>query len=206
MFGTHDLDIFILSCITLNLIPGNDTIYIISRSMSEGKQAGIVSVLGISTGTIFHILCASLGLSALIFSFSYAFEFIKIMGALYLIYLGISTFLANKKSLHVKKNKLINPLFVTYKQAILTNILNPKVALFFLAFLPQFVDLDASNKIVSFLFLGAIFLSTGTIWCLILAIFASIGAKKIQSRGNLFSNLAGVIYIGLGLKLLFEKN
>jgi threonine/homoserine/homoserine lactone efflux protein len=206
MFGTHDLEIFILSCITLNLIPGNDTIYIITKSLSDGKRAGIVSALGISSGTVVHILSASLGLSALIFSFSYAFEIIKTLGALYLIYLGISSLLKAKKSLYVKMVSEENSLLKTYKQAVLTNVLNPKVALFFLAFLPQFVSPDAPHKTLSFLFLGLIFLTTGTLWCLILAAFASATAKKIQSNGNLLTNIAGFIYIALGLKLLFEKN
>jgi threonine/homoserine/homoserine lactone efflux protein len=206
MFGTHDLEIFILSCITLNLIPGNDTIYIITKSLSDGKKAGIISALGISTGVVFHILFAAIGLSALILSFSYAFEIIKILGALYLIYLGISSLLKAKKSLHVKMVSEENSLLKTYKQAVLTNVLNPKVALFFLAFLPQFVDSDAPNKILSFLFLGTIFLTTGTIWCLLLALFASFGANKLKSDNGLFSKIAGMIYIGLGVKLLFEKN
>lgn len=210
MLGTHDLEIFIISCITLNLIPGVDTIYIISRSISEGIKAGIISALGISTGAIFHILATALGLSALIFSFSYAFTIIKVIGAVYLIYLGISVLLKHKNSLHVKsfKNKEESD-YKIYKQAVLTNVLNPKVALFFMALLPQFVSVDAENKIFSFLFLGSIFLCTSTIWCLIIAIFASKVGMKFQSSersSRIMSKLTGVVFILLGLKLFLAKN
>jgi threonine/homoserine/homoserine lactone efflux protein len=210
LLGTHDLEIFIISCITLNLIPGVDTIYIISRSVSEGMKAGIISALGISTGAIFHILATALGLSALIFSFSYAFTIIKVIGAVYLIYLGISVFLKHKNSLHVKrfKNKEESG-YKIYKQAVLTNVLNPKVALFFMALLPQFVAVDAENKMFSFLFLGSIFLCTSTIWCLIIAIFASKVGMKFQSSeksSHIISKLTGVVFIFLGLKLFLAKN
>lgn len=210
MLGTHDLEIFVISCITLNLIPGVDTIYIISRSMSEGMRAGIISALGISTGSIFHILATALGLSALIFSFSYAFTVIKVIGAMYLIYLGISMFIKKKENLHVKSFKYQETSsWKIYKQAILTNVLNPKVALFFMALLPQFVAADSSSKVVSFLFLGSIFLFTGTIWCLIIAIFSSKVVSRFQkgkNNSNILSKITGSIFILLGVKLFLQKN
>lgn len=210
MLGTHDLEIFVISCITLNLIPGVDTIYIISRSMSEGMRAGIISALGISTGSIFHILATALGLSALIFSFSYAFTVIKVIGAMYLIYLGISMFIKKKETLHVKSFKhQETSSWKIYKQAILTNVLNPKVALFFMALLPQFVAADSSSKVVSFLFLGSIFLFTGTIWCLIIAIFSSKVVSRFQkgkNNSNILSKITGSIFILLGVKLFLQKN
>lgn len=205
VFGVHDLWLFLLSCLMLNLIPGQDSIYIVSRSMSQGRRAGIVCALGINTGAIFHVLFASLGLSALILSFSYAFEIIKVIGALYLMYLGIAALLESKSGRLLDIKKPGNSLIVLYKQAILTNILNPKVALFFLAFLPQFVDIDAPYKVLSFLLLGGIFLSTSTLWCLLLAFFAALGAQKITASVGLLNRFAGVVYIALGLKLLLQK-
>ena len=209
MLGTHDLEIFIISCITLNLIPGVDTIYIISKSLSEGKKAGVISALGISTGSVFHILSAAFGLSALILSFSYAFNIIKIIGALYLFYLGINMLIKKKEGLHVELYEKEQNSFTIYKQAVLTNILNPKVALFFMALLPQFVSIDSDSKIVSFLFLGSIFLFTGTLWCLIIAIFSSSifdKFKKNNRSSGVLSKITGVIFILLGVKLFLQKN
>ncbi|MBE0490895.1 MAG: LysE family translocator [Sulfurospirillum sp.] len=206
MFGVHNLEIFIFSCITLNLIPANDTIFIISKAISEDKKAGVIAALGINTGAVFHIIFAALGLSALLFSFSYTFDTIKFLGATYLVYLGITTLLKNKKGLHVSQIHIQTSLFRTYKQAILTNVLNPKVALFFLAFLPQFVDSNTPHKAFSFLFLGIIFLVTSTTWCIFLALFASFSAKKIQTNAKTLTNIAAFVYITLGLKLFFEKH
>ncbi len=209
MLGTHDLEIFIISCITLNLIPGVDTIYIITKSLSEGKRAGVISALGISTGSVFHILSAAFGLSALILSFSYAFNIIKIIGALYLIYLGINMLMKKKEGLHVELYEKEEKSFTIYKQAILTNVLNPKVALFFMALLPQFVSVDSSSKIVSFLFLGSIFLFTGTLWCLIIAIFSSNMFEKFNKKDRsswVLSKITGIIFILLGVKLFLQKN
>ena len=208
MLGTHDLEIFIISCITLNLIPGVDTIYIISKSLSEGKKAGVISALGISTGSVFHILSAAFGLSALILSFSHAFSIIKIIGALYLLYLGINMIM-KKDVLHVELYEKEEKSFTIYKQAILTNLLNPKVALFFMALLPQFVSADSSSKIVSFLFLGSIFLFTGTLWCLIIAIFSSNIFEKLKKKDTsswVLSKITGVIFILLGVRLFLQKN
>jgi len=203
----HDLWLFVLACISLNLLPGVDTIYIVSRSIAEGKRAGVISALGISTGTVVHICAVTFGLSALIFSFSYAFSIIKVLGAMYLFYLGIKMLV--KKTAMSDGLSTINTKqsdFQIYKQAVLTNVLNPKVALFFMAFLPQFVPLDASNKSLYLFILGAIFLTTGTIWCLILALFTSKISSKMQSNKNFINKIVGIIFLGLGGKLLLEKS
>jgi len=208
LFGTHDLELFIISAITLNLIPGSDTIFIITRSIAEGTKAGIVSALGISTGSIIHILAATFGLSAIILSSELAFEIVKSMGTFYLIYLGIK--MINKKSVKEKEISMKKlDLFQIYKQAILTNVLNPKVAMFFMALLPQFVSLDSQYKTFAFIYLGAIFLFTGTIWCLFLAIFSNSLIKIIKIKDTFTkysSKIIGIIFITLGLKLYFQNN
>lgn len=206
----HDLWLFVLACISLNLLPGVDTIYIVSRSIAEGKRAGVISALGISTGTIFHICAVTFGLSALIFSFSYAFSIVKTLGAMYLFYLGIKMLLkkaSSPQNLHFSKRKEGD--WKIFKQAVLTNVLNPKVALFFMAFLPQFVPSEAEYKVMYLLMLGAIFLTTGTIWCLILALFSSRFALKVQESKKasmIVNKVVGIIFIALGGKLLLEKN
>lgn len=208
MFGIHDIELFIISAITLNLIPGSDTIFIVTRSIGEGVKAGIVSALGISTGAIFHILAASFGLSAIILSSEFAFEIVKSLGAIYLVYLGLKMILKKEEIQKQNNIKKLN-LFKIYKQAILTNVLNPKVAIFFMALLPQFVSSTSQSKTLAFLCLGLIFLTTGTIWCLFLAIFSNSMIKKVKFKtdySKYTSKITGIIFVALGLKLYFQKN
>jgi len=179
--------------------------YILSRSIAQGKKAGILSVLGISTGSIFHIILATLGLSIILAQSAMAFEIVKYTGAAYLIYLGITAFLKKtdkELALHTPAESM--SYHKIYVSGILTNILNPKVALFFLAFLPQFIEPDYEPSSVPFLILGATFLLTGTLWCLLLAIFASKMSASIRYNYNLkrwLDKVSGGIFIGLGIKL-----
>jgi threonine/homoserine/homoserine lactone efflux protein len=203
MFGIINLPAFILAGILLNLIPGADTMYILGRSFSQGKKAGIYSALGISTGTLFHTTFAAFGLSLIIAQSATAFDMIKYIGAIYLGYLGI-------KMLITKPITSIEPAIVQiephklYISGILTNVLNPKVALFFLVFLPQFVKASEIHNPVPFLLLGIIFIIPGTIWCLILAVFAAKFSGKIRGNGKLslwLNRATGGVFIALGLKL-----
>ena len=209
MFGIHDFITFLIAGIALNLVPGTDTMYIIGRSVSQGKIAGIVSVLGISTGSLFHTLAASLGLSALLATSSITFTVVKYIGATYLIYLGIQmlrekSVVSHNKMKHSEKSALL----AIYRQGIFVNISNPKVALFFLAFLPQFISPENQYGIVPFLLLGAVFIFTGTLWGIFIAYFASALAGKINDNATstiLLKKITGTLFIGLGLKLACEK-
>ena len=141
MFGIHDFPLFVVSCILLNITPGQDTMYIIGRSMAQGRQAGIMSVLGIMTGVLVHTLLAALGLSVILATSSLAFTVVKIAGAAYLIWIGISFMTARPDPQQASNAPATPPnTWKIYKQGVLTNVLNPKVALFFLSFLPQFVS------------------------------------------------------------------
>ena len=209
MFGIHDFTTFLIAGIALNLVPGADTIYIIGRSVSQGKKAGIISVLGISTGSLCHTLAASLGLSALLATSSITFTVVKYIGAAYLVYLGIQmlrekSFASRSKIKHSEKSALLT----IYRQGIFANISNPKVALFFLAFLPQFISPGNQNGILPFLVLGAVFIFTGTCWGVFIAYSASVLAEKINDNStstNLLKKITGTIFIGLGLKLAYQK-
>src|SRR6185295_1056496 len=133
---------------------------------AQGKAAGLVSVAGIASGSVVHTLLAAFGLSAILATSASAFVIVKLAGALYLTYLGLRMLLSRETSDRVasfarESNGSI------YRAAMLTNVLNPKVALFFLAFLPQFVSPDASSRVLTFLFLGFVFLFNGTLWCLV---------------------------------------
>ncbi len=209
MFGIENYIVFIVSGLILNITPGNDTIYILSRSIAQGRKAGVVSVLGISTGCLAHTIMASLGLSVILSKSILLFDVIKYIGVVYLVYIGIKTIVSKNNPFNNQTNieSLIDYKQI-YKQGFLTNLFNPKVALFFLSFLPQFINPSINNTPVPFLILGVTFLTTGTIWCLLLA-YASSFLSKILRENNKISTimhkLCGMIFIGLGLKLAFEK-
>jgi threonine/homoserine/homoserine lactone efflux protein len=175
MFGITNFAAFLIAGILLNITPGSDTMYILGRSISQGKKAGIVSVLGISTGSLIHTLFAGLGLSVVIAQSPLAFNIVKYLGAIYLFYLGARMLInTTKNDFNIQQLEEQLDLKKIYYSGILTNVLNPKVALFFLAFLPQFVSSQYIGNPLPFFLLGLTFVVTGTIWCLILVLFASL--------------------------------
>ena len=141
MFGITNFTAFLLAGILLNLTPGTDTIYILSRSISQGKKAGLLSALGISAGCLVHTLFAAFGLSIVLSQSAAAFDTVKYMGALYLIYLGLKTiFTRRPHGFDLDAIQTRDSDSRIFLSGMLTNVLNPKVALFFLAFVPQFID------------------------------------------------------------------
>lgn len=216
MFGIENYLGFIVAAILLNLTPGTDSIYIITRSISHGTKAGFYSVLGITSGTLVHTLLASLGLSVLLAKSPMAFMLVKYIGAGYLCYLGLKMIMSKKEplianSLPAEKNGITpkqSNNWQIYKQGMLTNVLNPKVALFFLAFFPQFVDPNYAYGMLSFLILGLTFASTSLVWCLCLALLASVLSKSL--RGNpsfetILNKISGTVFVGMGVKLMTAK-
>lgn len=197
--------LFLTASFFLWITPGQDTLYIIARSISQGKKSGIVSALGIGTGALFHAFLATVGISLIILTSPILFMIIKILGGMYLIYLGYKALFnkSNSSSLETVSNDKLSKI---YFQGIITNIFNPKVALFFIAFLPQFVDTNADSSILAFL--GLSFVIGGTAWCLIIAIFASKFSSKI-TQNNLIkyylNKLTGIVYIYLGMNILKAK-
>ena len=211
MDSINNLASFVIAGILLNLTPGQDTIYILGRSIAQGRKAGVVSVLGISTGALFHIAASAFGLSAILMASAIVFSIIKYIGAGYLVYLGIRMLLSKNDALGTAVDSAstkVNYIRI-YKQGILTNILNPKMALFFLAFLPQFIQPTKANSPLPFLILGCIFLTTGTIWCLIVALFSSYATDTLRQRPSIkriMEKISGGLFIFLGLKIAIEKN
>lgn len=216
MFGIENYLGFILAAILLNLTPGTDSMYIITRSVSQGRQAGFYSVLGITSGILVHTLFAALGLSLLLTQSPIAFTIVKYVGAIYLCYLGFKMLTSKPKAsvaagLDADK-KLVNSKSLNhgliYKQGVLTNVFNPKVALFFLAFFPQFIDASYAYSTLSFLVLGLTFATTGLIWCLCLSLLASKFSENLRKNPFIeviLNKISGVVFIGLGIKLLTEK-
>lgn len=208
-FGIINFPAFLLAGILLNLTPGSDTLYILARSISQGKRAGILSALGISTGALVHTIAAAAGLSVLLAGSATLFNLVKYAGALYLIYLGVK---ALKTGSTPQPGEPLSTRRYSSRQiyisGVLTNVLNPKVALFFLAFLPQFIIPGDHQAVLSFLILGITFITTGTIWCLFLAFFASSLTEKITGStgfSKMLHKVTGVLFIGLGISLAFSR-
>ena len=208
MFGIHDFGLFLAAGILLNLTPGPDTAYILGRSIAQGREAGIASALGICVGSIFHSCAAALGLSAILATSAVAFAAIKLLGGAYLIFLGIKMLLDRRRQLSLPSNFRRRTTIAAFRQGVFTNVLNPKVALFFLAFLPQFIDPASNMKVFAFLMLGLTFVTTGTIWCLILAWFASAFSERLRTNeiiGQWLNRAAGALFVFLGLRLATAK-
>ena len=204
MFGIHDFGVFLVTGIVLNLTPGPDTLYILGRGMAQGRGAGIASALGIGTGSLVHTLAAALGLSALLATSASAFLAVKLAGAAYLIYLGCRMLFGRASAAIVQANFSTSGFSAIYRQGLLTNVLNPKVALFFLAFVPQFIAADSPAKFAAFVTLGVCFTITGTVWGLCLAWFSSFLGDRFRSNTNfaeLLNRTAGALFVLLGIRL-----
>jgi threonine/homoserine/homoserine lactone efflux protein len=210
VFGTHDLWLFVVSALLLNITPGPDTLYILGRSTGQGWRAGAVAALGIGAGALVHICAAALGLSAILAASATAFSVVKYIGAAYLLYVGF-TLIRSSRQL---TTKTVAPPAVAsmrniFLQGFLTNVLNPKVALFFLAFLPQFVSADAPSKPLAFFFLGAIFDVNGTIWNLAVAWSAARITGRLAPGAAFkkwFNRCVGAVFIGVGLRLALSHD
>lgn len=203
--GIENLLVFVSAGILLNLYPGPDTIYIIGRSLVQGRGAGVCAALGISSGAMIHTLLGAFGLSAVLAASASAFTVVKYLGAAYLIYQGFR--LLSEPSAPAADQPLDHTrsgLRRIYRQGVLTNVLNPKVAVFFLAFLPQFISVSSPNKVLSFIILGLIFITTGTIWCVMVALFSSGVAGRLHGSSETTRRLRhinGILFMFLGLKL-----
>lgn len=207
MFGTHDLWAFLAASFLLWLTPGPDTMYILARSIAQGRRAGVMSALGIGSGLLVHTLLAAFGLSTILTASAWAFAVVKTAGAVYLIYLGIQALRKKVTSLDAPDLRPIGS-WLVYRQGVVSNTLNPKVAIFFLAFLPQFVDPAGGRGPMPFLFLGAIFVIGGTLWSLGQAVCAASATLTIRRHPALLGwleRLTGCVYIALGLNLLRSK-
>jgi threonine/homoserine/homoserine lactone efflux protein len=206
VFGTHDLWLFVLCGFLLNVTPGPDTLYIVGRGSSQGLRAGTIAALGVGAGTLVHVSAAALGLSAILAASATAFTVVKIIGAVYLLYVGISLIRSTVGAAKFSPNAASPPASMRsiFLQGFLTNVLNPKVALFFLAFLPQFVAADAGSKPLAFLFLGVIFDFNGTLWNLFIAwSTARLSSRLAPSAAfkQWFNRCVGSLFVFIGVRL-----
>jgi threonine/homoserine/homoserine lactone efflux protein len=193
--------LFVVAALALLIVPGPAVLYVVARSINHGRRAGLASVLGIHVGTLVHITAATLGLSALIVSSAIAFTAVKVAGAVYLVGLGLWTLFSGRAEPEIALGGERN-LRRAFAQGIVVNVLNPKTALFFLAFLPQFVDADAPHPALQIAFLGLLFallgLVTDSLWAL-----AAGTAGGVLRRSRRFARtqryVTGSVYIGLGI-------
>lgn len=210
MFGIHDLGLFIVSGLLLNILPGPDSLLIVSRSAAQGARAGCVAAAGICSGVFVHVLAAALGLSAVLQTSAMAFTVVKTIGVAYIFYLAFGL-LRGPGSAAPTASAAVTPLKPgrIYAQGFLTNVLNPKVALFFLAFVPQFIDAAAPHKALAFVVLGCIFNINGMLWSIALAVIAARASARLKVSGTVsrwLGRATGGLFIWLGVKLALSKN
>ncbi|HEU4322798.1 MAG TPA: LysE family translocator [Roseiflexaceae bacterium] len=205
MLDPQTILVFMAATLTLNITPGPDMLYIVARSMGEGLKAGIISALGIAVGCLIHTFAIAAGLSRLLTRAPYASMVVKLLGACYLIYLGLRALFHRQEPMarvQVERAQL----WVIFRQGVVTNVLNPKVALFFLAFLPQFVDARRGSLAMQFVVLGLLFNTSGTLVNTGVALVSSNAGEwwKRQLSGSsasLLQRATGLVLVGLGVHL-----
>jgi len=196
-----NLSLFVTGSLALLLVPGPAVLYIIASSVDQGRIAGLVSVAGIQTGTLFHVAAAALGLSALLASSALLFDAVKYLGAAYLIYMGVRKLLTKPEAMSIKVIQH-SGLRQVFRQGVIVNVLNPKTALFFLAFLPQFVDPARGSVPLQMLMLGTIFVLLGSTTDGTYAVLAGTFGGWLKNSTfylRMQRYVAGTVFIGLGV-------
>lgn len=208
MFDIVSFQLFLITVLIICMTPGIDMMFILNRSISQGRDAGIYSALGVSVGAVVHTILSGLGLSVILQTSVVLFTIIKIVGAVYLIYLGIQMFISKQSSISIKKTvyQSRRKLFV---QGVITNVTNPKVALFFISFIPQFISVDNQYGPIPFLILGSIFAVMGAITSFIIAIFSSSLTTKLRENivaEKIINKISGAVFVILGISLFGTKS
>ncbi len=209
MFGITDLYLFIIAGLLLNITPGVDMLYILNNTFQKGFKTGIVAALGISVGCLFHVFLVVIGLSVILETSIVVFTIIKYFGVVYLIYLGIVMIRKAKDKIEldnpILKSKSLKKVFIN---GTLINILNPKIAVFFITFLPQFINVDAHNKSMGLIILGLTFIFFGTLVNIIIS-YISLEITSKFTYSDLFTlilkRVVGILFIIFGLILAMES-
>ncbi|QHE88254.1 LysE family translocator [Hydrogenophaga sp. BPS33] len=201
--------LFIVAGWLLNLTPGPDVLYIVNHSLRNGVRAGMVAALGIFAGCFVHVAIATVGLGALLATSATAFTMVKVIGAAYLLWMGVRLLRAATPGWSPDATPAEHDMGHVFRRGFLTNVLNPKVALFFLAFLPQFIAPATQHKTLAFLALGLLFsvnalpVTLGYAWA---AAWAARRVQRVRSAMHWLDRAAGLLFIGFGLKLAFTDN
>lgn len=208
MIELSQLLAFLAASLALNLTPGADMTYVIARSATQGRAAGLVAGLGISAGGVVHTLLAAIGVSALLQHSETAFLTVKYAGAAYLLYLAWKAIRAGDAAMATDRPLGRTGLWRVFGEGMLTNLLNPKVALFILAFLPQFVDPSRGNAAIQILVLGALFNIGGTAINALVACFASAAARAFGNSagfGRWLNRISALVFVGLAVRLALAE-
>lgn len=210
MMGIENLITFMITALFFIMTPGIDTVFVLNKSIGQGRKSGIYATLGVNAGVLIHTFFAAIGLSVLIAKSAYVFTLIKYAGAIYLICLGFLKF-RNTKDLfpNDKKNQVQGSLKNNFWSGFLTNTLNPKVALFFLAFFPQFINPTQLENPIPFILLGFTYALIGIVWFLVVTLFASVFSQKLKDSpkaGFWLNKLSGLVFILMGIKIALTKN
>ncbi|HEY4650887.1 MAG TPA: LysE family translocator [Pontibacter sp.] len=207
--GIENFFAFIVTAIIFVITPGIDTVFVINKSITQGRKAGIYSTLGVNAGVLVHTLFAALGLSLIVAKSALAFSVIKYLGAAYLVYLGVSKMRSKATAIQTPTGETVmNSNRQNFMSGLITDVLNPKIALFFLAFFPQFINPDMINSPTPFIVLGVTYALLGVLWFMILTLFASLFSEKLaaNARANEWLNkIAGITYILMGLKIALTR-
>ena len=202
-----DIALFIVAAVLLAIAPGPDVIYVLTRGIAQGRKAGIAAALGFASGCIFHTVLAAVGVAALIRSSELAFDVVRYAGAAYLAWIGIQA-LRHRSSFALGGVDEGKALLTIYKQSVLGNMLNPKVTLFFLAFLPQFVNAELVNVGLQMAILGLVFMAVTVVVFGAVAIFAGWIGAWMRARpviGERLNVIAGLIFIALGIRVALPE-
>lgn len=211
MFGIENYQLFVFSTIIFTITPGIDTIFVLNKSISQGRVMAIYASLGIMTGVLVHTLLAGFGLSVVVAKSALVFSVIKYVGAIYLVFLGIKAILSNQNPLDTEQkvdNQFNKNVLTHFREGVFTNLLNPKVALFFLSFFPQFIKKEAMDSITPYLILGSIVVSIGILWFVSLSYFASLFSAKFRENPKIsvwVSKVSGLIFILMGIKVALTE-
>lgn len=208
MFDNENFYLFLSVSILINLSPGPDMLYTAARSLSQGVKAGIFSALGIFSGCFFHIAAAVFGLSAVIAQSAFWFSIIKYAGAVYLVYLGIRSLLRGRQAETQLKTLTPLPYKKIFLQGLLTNVLNPKVAIFFLSFLPQFINPHSIHVKEQIFFLGFWFAVQGTLILMLVALLTGYFSRMLKRNPRFWKwqdRITGLILVALGIRMLFVR-
>jgi threonine/homoserine/homoserine lactone efflux protein len=206
MFGLESVATYIAVVIGLFLIPGPAVLLVVTRTLQGGRKVGILSGLGIASGDLIHTLCAALGLSALLMTSALAFNVVKVVGACYLIYLGVRAFLAKPSTAEKPVLTQVTPA-KAFVQAVAAEVLNPKTAIFFLAFLPQFVHPESGSPLVQFATLGLIFSALSVAYTSLIVISIRPLSQRLKGLSKLRQwegKIVGTLFMSLGLKVAFQ--
>jgi threonine/homoserine/homoserine lactone efflux protein len=207
MFETHILITYVAASVVIILAPGPAQALVLARSISDGKQSGVMTALGLNVGTIFHAVAAAFGLSAILASSAVAFTIVKYIGAGYLVYLGVKALLTRQPQITPTGAASVNSR-QAFARAVVTGILNPKVAIFFLAFLPQFVDARRGLVFLQFLILGLILAALDILYESVLALIASAIGKWLtnnQAFARWRQKITGAVLVALGIRLALTE-